>query len=113
MKDSDVWDLVRLPKEKKLIDCKWVFKTKRDSKGNVEMYKAHLVTKGFTQIEGINYKETFSLFFMKNCFRIIMVLVAHFNLELHQIDVKLAFFNGSIEEEICIVQPESFKIKGS
>ena len=92
IKDNDVWDLIELPKGKKPIGSKWVFKTKRDSKGNVEKYKAHFVTKGFTQREGINYKETFSLVFMKDSFRIIVALVTHFNLELHQMDIKTAFW---------------------
>nr|KYP31158.1 Retrovirus-related Pol polyprotein from transposon TNT 1-94 [Cajanus cajan] len=48
MQDNDVWDLVELPKGVKPIGCKWIFKTKRDSKGNIEIYKAHLVAKGFT-----------------------------------------------------------------
>ena len=52
MKDKDVWDLAELPKGKKLIGCKWVFKTKRDSKGNVERYKACLVTKGIHSNRG-------------------------------------------------------------
>ena len=59
MKDNGVWDLVELLKGIKPIGCKWIFKTKWDSKGNVERYKARLVTKGFTQKEGIDYKETF------------------------------------------------------
>ena len=83
MKDNDVWDLVELPKEKKSIDCKWVFKIKWDSKGNVEKYKAHLVAGGFTQTEGIDYKKTFSPLFHEGFFRIIMPLVAYFDLELH------------------------------
>ena len=65
MKDNDVWDLVELPKEKKPISYKWVIKTKWDSKSNVKRYKACLVAKGFTQTEGIDYKEIFSLFLWK------------------------------------------------
>ena len=112
IKDNDVCDLVELPEGKKPIGCKWVFKTKRDSKGNVG-YKAHLVTKGFTQKEDIDYKETFSLVFIKHSFRIIMALVTHFDLKLYQMNVKIVFLNGSIEEEIYMVQPEIFKVKVS
>ena len=107
MKDNDVWDLVPLPKGAKPIGCKWIFKTKRDSNGDVERYKARLVAKGFTQKEGIDYKETFSPVSSKDSFRIIMALVAHFDLELHQMDVKTAFLNGDIEEIIYIVQLEN------
>ena len=60
MKDNDVWDLVELPEGVKPIGYKWIFKTKRDSKGNIERYKARLITKGYSQREGIDYKETFS-----------------------------------------------------
>ena len=82
-------------------------------KGNVKRYKARLVAKGFTQREGIDYKETFSPISMKDSFRIIMALGAHFDLKLHQMDIKITFFNGCIEEKICMVQPESFKVQGS
>ena len=108
MKDNDVWDLVPLLEGAKPIGCKWIFKTKKDSKGNVERYKAHLVAKGFTQKEGIDYKETFSPVSSKDSFRIIMALVTHFNLELHQMDVKTVFLNGDIDETIYIVQPKNF-----
>ena len=108
MEDNGVWDLVELPKGSKPIGCKWIFKTKRDSNGNVERYKAHLVTKVFIQKEGINYKETFSPTSTKDSFRIIMTLVVHFDLELHHMDVKTTFLNGNIDETIYMVQPENF-----
>ena len=106
MKDNDVWDLVLLQEGVKLIGCKWVFKTKRDSQGNIERYKARLVAERFTQKEGIDYKKTFSPVSSKDSFRTIMALVAHFDLELHQMDVKTAFLNGDIEETIYMKQPE-------
>jgi hypothetical protein len=99
MAKNQVWDLVDLPKEAKAIGCKWVYKTKRDASGNVERYKARLVAKGFTQKEGIDYHETFSPVSKNDSFRIIMALVAHFYLELHQMDVKTAFLNGDLDEE--------------
>ena len=108
MKDNDVWDLVPLPKGTKLIGCKWIFKTKRDSMSNVERNKARLVAKGFTQKEGIDYKETFSPVSLKDSFRTVMELVAHFDLELHQMDVKTAFLNGDIDETIYMVQQKNF-----
>jgi hypothetical protein len=75
----------------------WVYKTKHDSRGNIERYKARLVAKGFTQREDIDYNETFSSVSMKDSFRIIMALMAHYDLELHQMDVKTTFLNRELE----------------
>ena len=93
-------DLVELSKETKTIGCKWVFKSKRDSLGNIKRYKARPVAKGFTQKEGINYKETFSPISKKDSFRIILALVVHFDLELQRMEVKTTFLNGDLEEEV-------------
>ena len=68
----------------------------------MERYKARLVAKGFTQREGIHFTET-----LKDFFRTIMTLVAHFDLELHQMDVKTAFLNGDIDETIYMIQPQN------
>ena len=108
LSSNEVWDFVELPNGIKAIGCKWVFKTKKDSSGNIERYKARLVAKGFTQKEGIDYKETFSPVSKKDSLRIIMALVAHFDLELQQMDVKTAFLNGNLEEEVYMIQPEGF-----
>ncbi|XP_076883210.1 uncharacterized protein LOC143531908 [Bidens hawaiensis] len=91
MRKNDVWDLVELPNGFKPVGCKWVFKTKLDPNGNVERYKARLVAKGYTQKEGIDYQETFSPVSRKDSLRIVIALVAHFDLELHQIDMKTVF----------------------
>ncbi|KAJ9554358.1 hypothetical protein OSB04_018403 [Centaurea solstitialis] len=113
MKDNDVWDLVELPKDAKPIGYKWIFKTKKDSNGNIERYKARLVAKGFTQMENIDYKENFSPVSSKDSFRTIMALVAHYDLELHQMDVKTAFLNGNIDETIYMTQPENLALGDS
>lgn len=110
MYDNKVWDIVSLPEGVKPVGCKWIFKIKRDSKGNVERYKARLVAKGFTQKEGIDYVETFSPVSTKDSFRIIMALVAHLDLELHQMDVKTAFLNGEIDKTIYMVQPPHYEV---
>ena len=101
-----------MPPGHKSVGCKWVFKTKRDCKGNIERHKAQLVAKGFNQKEGIDYTETFSPVSRKDSLRIIMALVAHYDLELHQMDVKTVFLNGDLEEEVYMHQPEGFIIEG-
>ncbi|KAM2043175.1 hypothetical protein ACFXTI_036479 [Malus domestica] len=112
MEKNKVWMLVPLPCNAKPIGCKWVFKTKRNTVGKVERHKARLVAKGFTQREGIDYNETFSPVSSKDSLRVIMALTAHFNLELHQMDVKSAFLNGDLFEEIVMVQPPGFVEEG-
>ena len=74
MEDNGVWDLIELPKGSKPIGCKWIFKTKRGSNGKFERYKACLVAKGFTQKEGIDYKETFSPVSTKDSFRTLILI---------------------------------------
>ena len=112
MTDNNVWVMTELPEGSKRVGCKWIFKTKRDSMGNVERYKARLVAKGYTQKDGIDYKETFSPVSKKDSLRIIMALVAHYDLELHQMDVKTAFLNGDLEEEVYMDQPQGFETTG-
>ena len=108
MRYNGVWELIELPEGHRPIGCKWVYKTKRDSKGKVEKFKSRLVAKGFTQREGVDYEATFSPVSSKDSFRVIMALVAHFDMELHQMDVKTAFLNGDLNEEVYMMQPEGF-----
>jgi hypothetical protein len=89
MSSNGVWDLVEILNGAKKVG------TKYDSKGKIEMFKARLVAKGFTQRDGIDYTETSSIS-KKNSFQIVMALVAHYNLELHQMDVKTTFLNGDL-----------------
>jgi hypothetical protein len=78
---------------------------KCDSEGNIERFKARLMAKGFTQRECIDYTETFSPVSCKDSLRIIMVLVAHYDLEIHQMDVKTTFLNKDLLENVYMAQP--------
>ena len=89
----------------KPIGCTWVYKTKKDSQGRIEIFKPRLAAKGFTQKEGIDYTETFSPVSSKDSFIIIMALTTHFDLELHQMDVKSTFLNGDLCEIVYMKQP--------
>ncbi|KAJ9566507.1 hypothetical protein OSB04_002473 [Centaurea solstitialis] len=88
---------------------KWVFKKKTDMDGNVHTFKARLVAKGFTQTHGIDYDETFSLVAMLKSIRILMAISAYFNYEIWQMDVKTAFLNGKLTEDVYMEQPEGFE----
>jgi hypothetical protein len=101
MISNDVYDLVEILDGAKRVSCKWDYKMKYDSKGKIKRFKARLVAKGFTQREGIDYTETFSPMSEKDSFRIVMTLVSHYDLELHQMDVKTVFLNGDLQE-VCI-----------
>jgi hypothetical protein len=109
---NDVWDIVEIRDGANRVGSKWVYRTKYDSKENVERFKARLVTKGFTQREEINDNETFSLVSSKDSFRIIMNLVAHFDLELHQMNVKTVFLNDELKGDVYMNQPEDFVMEG-
>ena len=100
MRSNDVWDLVKLPNGARPIRSKWVYEMKKDSLGNIERYKVRLIAKAFTQKEEIYYLDTFSLVSKKDSLRVILALVAHFDLELLQMDVKTTFLNGDLEEEV-------------
>jgi hypothetical protein len=108
MSTNKLWDLETIPKGAKTVGCKWVYKTKHDPQENIERFKARLVVKGFTQREGIDYNETFSPILCKDSFIIIMALVAHYDLELHQMNVKMTFLNGDLDENVYMAQPKGF-----
>jgi hypothetical protein len=112
MSTNRVWDLEEISKGAKTVGCKWVYKMKCDSKGNIERFKARLMVKGFTQREGIDYTEIFFSVSCKDSLRIIMVLVAHYDLELHQMDVKTTFLNGDLLKNVYMAQPKGFVVKG-
>ena len=85
---NDTWDLVPLAKGRKLVRCEWVYRTKYASHGSVERLKARLVGKGFSQVEGLDYNETFAPVAKINSIRLVLSLTALHNWEVHQMDVK-------------------------
>ena len=108
MRDNQVWDLVDLPPNGKTVGCKWVFKKKTDMDGNLHTYKARLVAKGFNHTQGIDYEETFSPVVNIKSVRILFAIAAYYDYEIWQMDVKTAFLNGHLSEDVYMVQPEGF-----
>ncbi|KAK8663400.1 hypothetical protein V6N13_083221 [Hibiscus sabdariffa] len=108
MSENQVWILVEPPEGIKPIGCKWVFKKKTNMDGNVQTYKGRLVAKGFRQIHGVDYYETFSPVAMFKSIRILLAVAAFHDYEIWQMDVKTAFLNGKLEEDVYMTQPEGF-----
>ena len=108
MDENQVWNLVDLPDGARPIKCKWVFKKKTDMDGNVSIYKACLVVKGFWQVQGVDYDETFSPVAMLKSVRIMLAIVAYFDYEIWQMDVKTAFLNGNLTEDVYMIHPKGF-----
>jgi hypothetical protein len=108
---NDVWEIVPRPKSKDVVSSKWLFKIKHDVDGSIEKYKARFVTRGFSQKEGIDYEETFALVARYTSIRNIIALAAKMKWKLHQMDVKIDFLNGVIEEEVYIEKPQGFKVE--
>src|SRR3954454_8629468 len=108
MYDNQVWNLIDHTPGTKTIGCKWIFKKKIDMDGNVQTYKARLVAKGYTQTQGIDYDETFSPVAKIQSIRILLAIASFHDYEIWQMDVKTAFLNGKLTENVYMVQPEGF-----
>jgi hypothetical protein len=106
---NNAWDIVPRPVEKSVVGSRWIYKVKQVVDGSVEKYKARFVAWGFSQIEGIDYDETFAPVARYSSIRSILALSAQMGWRIHQMDVKTAFLNGIIKEEVYIEQPEGFE----
>ncbi|WJZ97445.1 hypothetical protein VitviT2T_016048 [Vitis vinifera] len=109
---NHTWELVDLPPGCKPLSSKWIFKRKMKVDGSIDKYKARLVIKGYRQIEGLDYFDTYSPVTRINSIRMVLAIAALRNLEIHQMDVKTAFLNGDLDEEIYMEQPEGFSAPG-
>ncbi|GJX29094.1 putative RNA-directed DNA polymerase [Tanacetum coccineum] len=109
---NHTWELVDLPPGCKPLGYKWIFKNKMKADGTIDKYKARLVIKGYRQREGLDYFDTYSPVTRITSIRMVLAIAALRNLEVHQMDVKTAFLNGDLEEEIYMNQPEGFIAPG-
>ena len=106
--EESTWSLNKLPLVKRAIGCKWVFAIKTNSHQNSHRYKARLVAKGFSQREGIDYFETFSPVVRYEFIRILLALAAKEDYEIIKFDVKTAFLNGDLQEDLYMELPERY-----
>jgi len=108
IRENNTWCYADLPKGHKAIGLKWVFKVKRDPGGNVVKYKARLVAKGYAQKQGVDYEEVFAPVVRLETVRQILALATQGEWEVHHMDVKYAFLNGDLVEEVYVHQPSRF-----
>ncbi|CAM8954202.1 unnamed protein product [Rhodiola kirilowii] len=102
---NKTWTLVKKPEGNKIVKCKWLLRIKEgQNEGDPPRYKARLVAKGFTQKEGVDYTEIFSPVVKFKTIRIMLFMVALYDLELEQMDVKTAFLHGELDKEIYMEQ---------
>ena len=106
-----MWHLVLQPEDRSIIGTKWVFRNKLDEFGTVTRNKARLVVQGYNQEEGIDYEETFAPVARIEAIRILVAFAAHMEIKLYQMDVKSAFLNGYLKEEVYVMQPPGFENK--
>ncbi|GJR75433.1 retrovirus-related pol polyprotein from transposon TNT 1-94 [Tanacetum coccineum] len=104
----EVWELIPRPDKVMVITLKWIYKVKLDELGEILNNKSRLVARGYRQEEGINFEESFALVARIDVIRIFLAYVAHMNMIVYQMDVKTAFLNGILREEVYVSQPDGF-----
>ncbi|GJV97120.1 retrovirus-related pol polyprotein from transposon TNT 1-94 [Tanacetum coccineum] len=104
----EVWELVPPPDKAFVISLKWIYKVKLDELGGILKNKARLVARGYRQEEGIDFEESFAPVARLEAIRIFLAFAAHMNMVIYQMDVKTAFLNGNLREEVYVSQPDGF-----
>jgi hypothetical protein len=112
IKENETWSLVELPRGHKAIGLKWVFKLKHDEQGRVVKHKARLIAKGYVQQQGVDFNEVFALVAQLESVRVILAVAAHYGWTVHHMDVKSAFLNRDLVEEVYVQQPLGFMVDG-
>jgi hypothetical protein len=107
---AGTWRYALKPVAANLVGCRWIFKVKRDKDGNISKFKARLVAQGFTQVHGIDYEETYAPVARYSSIRLILAMAAHYDWEVHQMDVKTAYLNGELDVPIYMRQPEGLEL---
>lgn len=108
LKDNQTWELTILPPGKKLRGCQWVYKIKHKSTGEIEKHKAWLVAKGFTQIEGEDFNETFAPVAKMTIVRCLLSVAITKWWILHQMDISNAFLRGNLHEDVYMKLPQGY-----
>jgi len=106
---NEVWELIPRVDSHQVIGTKWVFRNKLDEDGNITKNKARLVAKGYRQEEGIHYDETYALVARLEAIRLLLAYASLMKFKLYQMDVKSAFLNGFIKENVYVEQPPGFE----
>jgi hypothetical protein len=106
--DNGTWEIAMLPAGHRAIGLKWVYKVKKDPAGHVVKYKARLVAKGYSQRQGVDYDEVFAPVARMETVHLLLALAAHRSWAVHHMDVKSAFLNGDLQEEVYVHQPLGF-----
>ena len=109
---NETWQLVEKPKNKEIIGVKWIYRVKYHSDGRVQRLKARLVAKGYSQQPGVDFHETFAPVARLDTIRTIIAVAAQKGWLLYQLDIKSAFLNGKLEEDIYVEQPQGFVVDG-
>lgn len=112
LKENQTWELVPRPKARNVVGGKWVYKVKRNADGTIDKFKARYVAKGYSQVAGLDYKETYAPTARPETIRLIFALTAQLDCVLEQMDVKSAYLHSAIDEEVFLEQPKGFEQVG-